>query len=190
MSRATNTKCHSSYFASKRNVEDESDESDIGPEIDSESLLDFCQQLKGFRSKYLEFHYRSKHPLLIQFSNAAIYSRLVVKPNRHDYVPIRFVDVQGTWENRHNDAEAKKLIEILQGLKIGQDIPSILVATLNTDQRNHILTTIEKEREVNAEFARRMAQFEDAGFGVKNLENLQGDECDIVMLSVGYGKSP
>ena len=180
----------SSYFASKRNVEDESDESDIGPEIDSESLLDFCQQLKGFRSKYLEFHYRSKHPLLIQFSNAAIYSRLVVKPNRHDYVPIRFVDVQGTWENRHNDAEAKKLIEILQGLKIGQDIPSILVATLNTDQRNHILTTIEKEREVNAEFARRMAQFEDAGFGVKNLENLQGDECDIVMLSVGYGKSP
>ena len=127
--------------------------------------MDFCQQLKGFRSKYLEFHYRSKHPLLIQFSNAAIYSRLVVKPNRHDYVPIRFVDVQGTWENRHIDAEAKKLIEILQGLKIGQDIPSILVATLNTDQRNHILTTIEKEREVNAEFARRMAQFEDAGFG-------------------------
>ena len=180
----------SSYFATKRNVEDESDESDIGPEIDSESLLDFCRQLKGFRSKYLEFHYRSKHPLLIQFSNAAIYSRLVVKPNRHDYIPIRFVDVQGTWENRHNDAEAKELIEILQGLNIGRDVPSILVATLNTDQRNHILTTIEKEREVNAEFARRMAQYEDAGFGVKNLENLQGDECDIVMLSVGYGKSP
>ena len=180
----------SSYFASKRHVEDESDESDIGPEIDSESLLDFCQQLPGFQSKYLEFHYRSRHPLLIQFSNAAIYSRLVVKPNKHDYVPIRFIDVQGTWENRHNDKEAKKLIDLIMTMTFAPDVPAILVATLNTDQRNHILTTIEKEREINDAFARRMTQLEAKGFGVKNLENLQGDECDIVILSVGYGRTP
>ena len=94
------------------------------------------------------------------------------------------------WFARHNDKEAKTLIDLIMTMTFAPDVPAILVATLNTDQRNHILTTIEKEREINDAFARRMTQLEAKGFGVKNLENLQGDECDIVILSVGYGRTP
>ena len=93
----------------------EEDEEEMeGAIIEVESLLEFCQQDPGFSSRYLDFHYRSQHPLLIQFSNRAIYSRLVVKPNPTEYVPIQFVDVQGVWDNQHNSMEAERVIDILR----------------------------------------------------------------------------
>ena len=181
----------SHYFAARTDHLFEEDEEEMeGAIIEVESLLEFCQQHPGFSSRYLDFHYRSQHPLLIQFSNRAIYSRLVVKPNPTEYVPIQFVDVQGVWDNQHNSMEAERVIDILRTLPSGQPAPKILVATLNVRQRTEIQRLLRDAESADPEFQRAMAAYQEAGFGVKNLENLQGDECDILIISVGYGSKP
>ena len=181
----------SHYFASRTDhLYDDEEEEEEGAIIEVESLLEFCQQHPGFSSRFLDFHYRSHHPLLIQFSNKAIYSRLVVKPNPVDYVPIQFIDVQGVWDNQHNSKEAEKVIDILRTLPRTLETPKILVATLNVRQRTEILRMLRDAETADPSFQRNMEAYKQAGFGVKNLENLQGDECDLLIISIGYGAKP
>jgi superfamily I DNA and/or RNA helicase len=88
-------------------VEDEDDieeENEIVVDKDNnllscESLLDFGSEL-NFQKKHLDFHYRSRHPFLIDFSNYAFYNqRLKPLPNNFDYVPIKYVQVNGTFSD-------------------------------------------------------------------------------------------
>ena len=69
----------------------------------------------------------------------------------------------------------------------GQLAPKILVATLNVRQRTNQRLLRDAES-ADPKFQRAMAAYQRAG--VKNLENLQGDECDILIISVGYGSNP
>ncbi len=184
----------SHYFKSsfENLFEEDEDEDDInhGADIEVESLLEFCQQQPRFKSRYLDFHYRSQHPLLIQFSNHAIYSRLEIRPTKDHYYPIQLIDVQGTWENQHNLAEIDQILSLLKNFNFLQaKAPKILIATLNVTQRTKMIRAIQTAKS-SSDFRRSIEPLEDAGLTVKNLENLQGDECDILIISIGYGRTP
>ncbi|TPV33225.1 DUF4011 domain-containing protein [Paucihalobacter ruber] len=160
--------------------------------LDCESLLDFASEL-GFDKRHLDFHYRSRHPYLIDYSNFAFYNqRLKPLPNGFDYNPIKFVQVNGTYSDNSNDAEAEMVLSIIENniskMPNGK-YPSVGVATFNINQRNLILSKINERRKFDSfkDFNDKIQEFEDNGFFVKNLENIQGDERDVIILSTTYG---
>ncbi|MCK0147245.1 AAA domain-containing protein [Arenibacter sp. F26102] len=159
---------------------------------DCESLLDFASEL-GFEKKHLDFHYRSRHPYLIDYSNYAFYNqRLKPLPNSFEYVPINYVPVNGTYSDNSNDAEAETILSIIDNnisrLPNGK-YPTVGVATFNINQRNLILGKINERRkfEKHRDFNDKIIELEENGFFVKNLENIQGDERDVIILSTTYG---
>ena len=159
---------------------------------DCESLLDFASEL-GFEKKHLDFHYRSRHPYLIDYSNYAFYNqRLKPLPNSFDYIPIKYVPVNGTYSDTSNDAEAETILSIIDNnisrLPNGE-YPTVGVATFNINQRNLILGKINERRkfEKYRDFNDKIVELEENGLFVKNLENIQGDERDVIILSTTYG---
>ncbi|WP_324760580.1 AAA domain-containing protein [Sphingobacterium thalpophilum] len=156
---------------------------------DSESLLAYAVD-KGFVESYLKVHYRSKHPYLIDFSNHAFYgNRLMPVPAKEDYIPIEYLQIDGLYEGQVNKQEALKVVELLQQImkEANDPIPSVGVATFNIYQRNLILETLSEVRQNDPVFDSLMAQAGDSFF-VKNLENIQGDERDIIILSTTFGR--
>lgn len=191
----------SNYFSKTfdRDIEDEDfeDEDEIKVDRDNmllscESLLDFASEL-NFEKKHLDFHYRSRHPYLIDFSNHAFYNqRLKPLPNEFDYKPISYIPVNGTYSENSNDAEAETILSILDkniSRYPNGSYPSVGIATFNINQRNLILSKINERKKFEHfyEFNQKMTELEDNGFFVKNLENIQGDERDVIILSTTYG---
>ncbi|MGB0839882.1 MAG: AAA domain-containing protein, partial [Chitinophagales bacterium] len=158
--------------------------------ISKNSLLEYAEDL-GYHRSFLDFHYRSKHPDLIAFSNAAFYGhRLIAMPEEKSYKAIRFVAVNGLYDKRVNEAEAAVIIELLLSKikpKANGTLPSVGVATFNLTQRNLILESIELAKLDKQENATKLTQLEKAGLFVKNLENIQGDERDIILISTTFG---
>ncbi|WP_409029050.1 AAA domain-containing protein [Gracilimonas sediminicola] len=175
------------YQSWQENLLNESGARDLA---DSESLLEFAELCK-FKSFYLDFHYRSHHPLLIEFSNAAFYrSRLHPLPERIAQSPIQFIPVNGTYEDQQNRDEANIVIEALKQIKRNEigELPSVGIATFNRKQKNLIWDLLKREAQLNSDFRNRYRELEERGLFVKNLENIQGDERDIIILSTTFGK--
>lgn len=192
----------SNYFSKvfDGSVEDEEDleeEEEIFIDKDNillscESLLDFGSEL-NFQKKHLDFHYRSKHPFLIDFSNYAFYNqRLKPLPNNFDYIPIKYVQVNGTFSDHTNEAEAEMVLSIIDKninrLPNGE-YPTVGIATLNITQRNLIKSKILERQQFSKfkEFNAKIQELEEKGMFIKNLENIQGDERDVIILSTTYG---
>ncbi|WP_460574448.1 AAA domain-containing protein [Flavobacterium koreense] len=157
---------------------------------DSESLLVYAEN-NNYKQSYLKVHYRSQHPSLIEFSNHAFYGkRLIPMPAKIEYKPIQYIEVNGVYEDSVNRDEAKQVINILlnhiKPLKNGK-YPSVGVATFNLYQRNLILEEISKARQLKPEYDKKIADLGSDLF-VKNLENIQGDERDIIIISTTFGK--
>jgi superfamily I DNA and/or RNA helicase/transcription elongation GreA/GreB family factor/very-short-patch-repair endonuclease len=160
--------------------------------LSAESLLEFAEEL-NFEKKHLDFHYRSRHPYLIDFSNYAFYNqRLKPLPNSFEYTPIKYIQVNGTYSDHTNDVEAETVLSILENninrLPNGE-YPSVGIATFNIHQRNLILSKINDRRkfEMYADFNEKILELEEGGLFVKNLENIQGDERDVIILTTTYG---
>lgn len=193
----------SNYFSKvfEGSVEDEEDldeEEDIFLNKDDillscESLLDFGTEL-NFEKRYLDFHYRSRHPYLIDFSNYAFYNqRLKPLPNSFHYVPIKYIQVNGTFSDHTNEAEAEIVLSIIENnihrLPDG-NYPSVGIATFNIAQRNLIKSKIiERQKFPKFQvFNEKIQELEkEGGLFIKNLENIQGDERDVIILSTTYG---
>ncbi len=163
--------------------------------LSCESLLDFAGEL-SFEKKFLDFHYRSKHPFLIDFSNHAFYNRrLKPLPNSFEYIPIKYIQVGGTYSDHCNDREAEAVLSILENnihrLPNGE-YPSVGIATFNIVQRNLIKSKLLERQKFKQfeEFNQKVLELEENGLFVKNLENIQGDERDVTILSTTYGYSP
>ena len=166
--------------------------------LKSESLLDFAETM-GFEEVNLDFHYRSQHPYLIDFSNHAFYEkRLIPQPKVEDYKPIVFIHLaDAIYKNRVNEAEAEMVLSILKN-NIHQypdgTYPTVGIATINEDQQKLIAKKINdaKNDDPQSEFANKLNQLEnnpDGALFVKNLERLQGDERDALIISTNYGKN-
>ena len=159
---------------------------------DSESLLAYAVD-KNFKESYLTVHYRSQHPYLIDFSNHAFYGkRLIPVPAKKEYIPIEFRQINGIYENSTNRSEALSVISILKNNIFANSdgsYPSVGVATFNLYQRNLILEEIGAERRVSPDFDNLIGALGNSFF-VKNLENIQGDERDIIIISTTFGNKP
>ena len=177
--------------------EDESEEED--EDISEEkSLLDLART--RYKTINLSWHYRSQHQDLINFSNHAFYEGLLnVAPNAASdpqYPPIRWVKCNGMWENQTNHVEANMVADMMMRIwdgsaRKGEHFPSIGVITFNDRQQTLITDIIEKKRESDAEFLQIYASAnegrrKDDSLFVKNIENVQGDERDIIIFSIGY----
>jgi hypothetical protein len=197
----------SDYFAASKNLihddyEEEDDENYDNTRLQkeavdylssSESLLEYCIADGNYRERSLLVHYRSAHPYLIDFSNAAFYgSRLLPIQSLTDYRPIQFNAVNGIYKDSVNREEAKfvveRLLEIYRNSERNSEaLPSVGVGTFNMLQRNLI---VEMMQEYSMQDESNGTAFEalfTAGLFVKNLENIQGDERDIMLLSTTFG---
>jgi very-short-patch-repair endonuclease len=160
--------------------------------LSCESLLDFGSEL-NFEKRHLDFHYRSRHPYLIDFSNYAFYNqRLKPLPNTFDYTPVKYIQVNGTFSDHINDAEAEMVLSIIENninrLPNGE-YPTVGIATFNIAQRNHIKSKILERQKFSKfeQFNAKIQELEENGMFIKNLENIQGDERDVIILSTTYG---
>jgi len=177
-----------SFFASNQTDEDNFENEDL------ESVLDDCLAL-SLPQMHLLWHYRSKHESLIAFSNRKYYeSKLYTFPSPNDIVSqVRLVAVEGFYDRgktKQNKAEAEAIIrEIKKRLSSpdpGQKKKSLGVVTFSSVQQNLIADMLEAEFRKNPELDELANNSEEPLF-IKNLENVQGDERDVILFSVGYG---
>lgn len=187
----------SNYFQTAGDVSDSDEMTDEQLEdaelARSESLLDYAENLSFSKQSYLDYHYRSQHPALIDFSNVAFYGgNLVPFPEKFAYNPITFIEVNGNFIERVNEQEVEKVISILKEEIKPENgkYPSVGIATFNLPQRNRIIDRINTEMSLDSDFAKKIESIRDSenGFFIKNLENIQGDEMDVIIISATYGK--
>lgn len=165
------------------------DENQMGPSSYFKSVnhepLDILHQANYYwPSVRLKHHYRSEHPDLIAFSNKHFYqSELCAYPAYNSTSPINHHYIeQGLFIDRRNETEAKELaIEIEKRLKQSDNIG---VVAFSEEQLN----TIWKELSPAAQERINSNQENNLGF-FKALENVQGDECDHLIISFGYAKN-
>ena len=178
------------------------EESDYDEEEDEdsfegrESILDVMvgQVGAGFAERYLSVHYRSRCESLIRFSNHAFYEdRLLTFPSpdpaaacvRDVCLPNATYDAGGSRTNRD---EAERVTDIVFELMATQTASeSIGVVALSRPQADLIESLIEERRLLNRHLDQRFSDELPERFFVKNLENVQGDERDHMILSIGYG---
>lgn len=175
------------FFASQ----DEGDADDDAVE-NYESLLDECSNFMV--GHLLKWHYRSQDERLITFSNTHFYqSRLVTFPNpRHgNDLGLRFHYVaDGIYDRgkrRDNPREAATVVQLLQAHIQNTPEQSLGIIAFSEAQADAIQEAIEKAGRNNAELE---AFCSDSArrFFLKALENVQGNEADAIILSVGYAR--
>ena len=161
---------------------------------DLESILDECLAA-GVYSTYLNWHYRSRHESLISFSNHNYYEdRLLTFPAASESerlgVAFEFV-ADGIYDRkatRTNENEASALVDyVFDHMKDpAWNERSMGVVTFSEAQKQLIEDLIEKRREQHPEYEAYFSDQKDEPFFVKNLENVQGDERDVILFSVCY----
>jgi hypothetical protein len=181
----------SSYFSNEivlwDETEDEAEERDLFL-AESASLLEYAVDA-GYHPTYLDFHYRSRHPDLIAFSNAGFYgSRLIPMPPKTPYQALFFKQVAARYSSSVNKEEAKAIVDFLYDYAARhiEKMPSIGVGTLNLRQRDLIQDMLWEVAFSATEKNRLLETMMSAGLFIKNLENIQGDERDIVIISTTF----
>jgi superfamily I DNA and/or RNA helicase len=144
------------------------------PLLEIDSLLDVASQY--LPQTQLREHYRSKSLDLIAFSNKHFYKDKLNLLPYYQYInnqnpSISYIKTDGTWENNQNKIEAQKVLEIVKGI---DTTLSIGVVTFNYKQAELIDNLLRNELEFQENIR------------VKNIENIQGDEFDVVIFSIGY----
>ncbi|MCQ2391521.1 MAG: DUF3320 domain-containing protein, partial [Kiritimatiellae bacterium] len=173
-------------------TDEESDESIV----DQESILDECL-VAGVFSTYLNWHYRSRHEALIAFSNEHYYSnKLCTFPAAisSPRLGIKFVFVpNGKFVKtgkgpRVNEVEAKALVDYIctEVRKADYKPRTIGVVTFSMPQQKLIRTMLDERRSADPVLEKLLPDEGPGSYFVKNLENVQGDESDVILFSVGY----
>ncbi|SMG21311.1 Superfamily I DNA and/or RNA helicase [Marivirga sericea] len=152
------------------------------PDLEIDSLLDLAN--KYVMNLQLSGHYRSKSLDLIEFSNHHFYKdRLRLLPDFH-YINnadpgIDYIKVDGIWEQNANEVEALNVVDLIKEYLKNDPEKEIGVVTFNAPQQGLIWDILEDQ------IALGNITLPDKFF-VKNIENVQGDEKDIIIFSTGY----
>ncbi len=170
------------------------------PDVEElESVLDECVA-SGIGSMRLLWHYRSRHESLISFSNYHYYgNRLLTFPSAAEHAPdlgiaIRRVsgavfDRGGTRTNRTEaGAVVAEIVARLSAMAQGAPAHSIGVVTFSQPQQALIEDLLEEKRAQHPDIEPFFSPEHDEPVFVKNLENVQGDERDLMIFSIGYGR--
>lgn len=161
-----------------------------------ESILALARSAFPGRQGMLQWHYRSRHPELIAFSNHQFYTdKLILFPAPRDgggAIGLGRVFVEGaTAADGVNDREAQIVAQAaLDHLREWPD-RSLMVVAMNVRQKERIEAHIHQYSAATVGFSAVLDDSEAEArlepFVVKNLENVQGDERDVVMISMTYG---
>ena len=168
----------------------DSDVSFFDNETDLDSLLDDCISV-GLPQKKLLWHYRSHHESLIAFSNNKFYkNNLFTFPSPSNLVSnVKFINVHGIYERNKgvNEKEANEIVkEIIRRIKDPiLSKKSIGVVTFNQKQQNLIQDLLDNEYDKNPNLNFKPG---NETIFVKNLENVQGDERDVILFSICFAK--
>jgi superfamily I DNA and/or RNA helicase len=175
-----------SFFSTSQVDEDEADIDDMN------SILDDCISL-SMPSRYLAWHYRSKHESLISFSNSQYYDgKLITFPSIDDQVSkvtLRRIDgVYDKGRTRSNMAEAEAIVDEVKKRLADPDSSkySIGIVSFSKVQQNLIEDLLYEELAKDPKLESLAFDSTEPIF-IKNLENVQGDERDVILFSVGYG---
>ena len=162
--------------------------------LDMESILHLCKL--SFPVKMLKWHYRSRHESLITVSNREFYDDdLLVYPSPSHSDPelgLKFHYNPNTAYDRGsssaNPLEAQDVVEeIFNHFEKYGDTKSLGVGTFSVAQKNAILEALEVKRKELPQYEPLFSDNKEERFFVKNLETIQGDERDVILISVGYG---
>lgn len=176
-------------------LSDEADDPTANEAFDVfDSVLDACASVMPQRQ--LKWHYRSEHESLIAFSNCTFYDySLITFPSwlqEDEGFGVKFVHVpDGVYDRggrRDNVREAEKVVVLIEEHLRKNPGQSLGVVTFSVAQADTIENHLEQFRRQNPELERYFAPDRPEKFFVKNLESVQGDERDVLIFSVGYGK--
>ncbi len=178
-------------FFQKQEAEDADDAMEDAADL--ESILDECIAADVYPT-YLNWHYRSRHESLIAFSNHYYYEdRLFTFPAasssdrlgvRFEFVPDGMYDRKSTRTNRK---EAEAVVKyIFDRLEHSRKKRSIGVVTFSQAQKDLIEDLLEEERAKHPDLEPYFSDKTPEPLFVKNLENVQGDERDVILFSIGY----
>ncbi|MEZ6033088.1 MAG: AAA domain-containing protein [Planctomycetaceae bacterium] len=164
-----------------------------GPEMqagDVESILGLAIA-RNTPQRMLRWHYRSRHESLIAVSNREFYDNqlyIVPSPERSGDLGVKWSFVEGgMFVKGKNDIEAKIVAEAIMQHAREHAKWTLGVAAFSVSQRDAILKELEQLRKRSPETERFFDPNAADPFFVKNLENVQGDERDVIIVSVGYG---
>ncbi|GHB11205.1 DUF3320 domain-containing protein [Streptomyces termitum] len=180
-----------SFFSAGGDADDDEDEEGMDT---FESVLDACKASGVLRDLPLRWHYRSRHENLIAFSNHEFYDgSMVTFPGALEEGPdvgVSFHKADGVYDRggrSDNVGEAalvaRRVIHHFAtrpGLTLG-------VVALSKAQAEAIEEAVREARAARPDLDRFFTEDRLDGFFVKNLETVQGDERDVIVLSVGYG---
>ncbi|MBB4188957.1 very-short-patch-repair endonuclease [Sinorhizobium terangae] len=172
---------------------EEDDEQDGAQVFDIESILGLFSA-RGLPEKMLRWHYRSRHQSLIAVSNSQFYdSKLFIVPSPYTQeagMGLRFHHVPGgVFEDGVNKVEAKLVAEAIIRHALQSPHLSLGVAAFSIKQRREIQEQLELLRRLNSQTEEFFHSHPHEPFFVKNLENVQGDERDVILISVAYAKN-
>lgn len=189
-------------FFTKEHRDDDEDERDaIDDLLDNgrrESILEECSAT-GMPHRSLLWHYRSRHESLIAFSNHHFYDdKLITFPNpgdshldgvRFDYVADGVYDFGAS---RTNQREAERVVDLIFEHLRRRPHLSLGVVALSAAQQESIENALESRQKQDPEanaFTELLDEDRPEGLFIKNLESVQGDERDVIILSIGYGRA-
>lgn len=175
---------------------DDSDEwSEDTPDV-FESVLGLARGAGELASLPLRWHYRSRHESLISYSNREFYeSRLITFPGAIESDPnigIEFIHVpDGVYGRGHakdNPVEARAVVQRIFQHVTNRPTYSLGVVAFSEAQATRIQMELEAARRQRPDLDGFFVEDRLDGFFIKNLENVQGDERDVIIFSVGYGR--
>jgi len=166
---------------------------DVADITDMESLLNLCRASLPVR--VLSWHYRSRHDSLMALSNRLFYDgRLMVCPSPFpppENMGLRLKYVRTAVYERgitgSNPKEAKMIARAVWHHYVDTPDKSLGIATFNINQQKAIMSEVEKIFKRHPDARANMMKHTDEPFMIRNLENIQGDERDVMFVSIGYG---
>lgn len=184
-----------SFFDRAAGGDDESEDEDEAVTAGIESVLSLFSA-RGAPSRRLRWHYRSRHESLIAVSNREFYNNdLVVFPSPHTdqeatglsmtHLPDAVFDRGRSATNR---AEAEAVAQAVMQHAVHRPHLTLGVAAFSISQAGAIEDRLEMLRRQDDSGEEFFASHPAEPFFVKNLENVQGDERDVIFISVGYGR--
>ncbi len=171
-----------------------SEEYDEEQPEDFESVLDACRS-SGIPALSLRWHYRSQHESLITYSNYRFYDgRLFTFPGALEAAPdvgVELIRADGVYRRgagQDNPIEAEKVVERVLFHRRNHPDLTLGVVAFSGAQESAIGAALERHAREHPELNALLSTDRLDGFFVKNLENVQGDERDIIIFSIGYGR--
>ena len=184
------------------NEEREEDEDEDAPPLtkatEMESILSLCEA-RGINQAMLQWHYRSRDPSLIAVSNCEFYdNRLIIPPSPIDsgnFLGLVLKRVSGVYSSGSrgggrrgtNKIEAEAVADRLAQLVRETNGLSFGIVTFSQAQKDMMTEVLELKRRHDSTLDNALRDEIQEPVFIKNIENVQGDERDVILISVGYG---